>query len=295
MLLKEDIMEHIRILIIEDDVALRQMLTTALRKVGYAVSEATNGREGLQAFTQLPADLIITDIFMPEEDGIETIFELKATTPKVKVIAISGGGRWAQYGRNIGADEPLEMARHFGADRTLKKPVKLQDLLETVEDLVQMMSPAEFSQPTSLHTSSSLLDATQHRKRVLIIEDDAQQRQLFKTTVSNAGYEVFEASDGQSGLQAQIDHHCDLIVTDIFMPNQDGIEVLFGLKAQFPHVKVIAVSGGGCWTPYGNQLTPEEPLHMARRLGADRILKKPVKLRQLVTLVDELLQVRGRL
>jgi DNA-binding response OmpR family regulator len=288
-------MENIRILVIEDDEALRQMLTTALRGAGYQVSEAANGREGLCVFQQSAADLVITDIFMPEEDGIETIFELKATAPTVKVIAISGGGRWAQYGRKIGADEPLELARHFGADRILKKPVKLQHLLEIVKDLVQVMPPPKSPQPASSQTSSPVLDVTQQRKRVLIIEDDDQQRQLFKTTLSNAGYEVFEAPDGQSGLQAQTDHNCDLIITDIFMPKRDGIEMLFGLKTQFPHVKVIAISGGGYWTEYGNQQTPEEPLHMALRIGADRTLKKPVKLRQLVALADELLRVKGRL
>jgi len=287
--------QAIRVLLIEDDDALRQMLTTALRGAGYQVTEATNGQEGLTAFKHSAADVIITDIFMPQEDGIETIFELKSTTPAVKVIAISGGGRWAQYGRQISADEPLEMARHFGADRTLKKPVKIQQLLEAVADLVTVTPPSDSAQPDSAEAPSALLNTAQQRRRVLVIDDDTQQRQLFKTALANAGYEVFEASDGRTGLQAQTQHNCDLIITDIFMPKQDGIEMLSGLKTQFPHVKVIAVSGGGRWTPHGNQLQADEPLQMARRFGADRTLKKPVKLRQLVTLADELLQIKGRL
>jgi CheY-like chemotaxis protein len=282
--------QAVKILLIEDDDALRQMLVTALRGAGHEVSEASNGCEGVQMFKQVLFDLVITDIFMPEEDGIETIFELKSTAPAVKVIAISGGGRWVQHGRALRADEPLEMARHFGADRVFKKPVKLQKLLEAIGDLVKISPKTDTPQD-----SQSLLMQGASRKRVLIIEDDAQQRQLFKTALENAGYEVFEAVDGQIGQEVQNQHRCDLVVTDIFMPNQDGIEMLFGLKAQFPNTKVIAVSGGGRWTPYGNQQQADEPLQMARRFGADRTLKKPVKLRQLVTLADELLQVTGRL
>lgn len=288
--------QPVRILLIEDDDALRQMLSTALRGAGYQVDEAGNGAEGLAIFKRATADVIITDIFMPQEDGIETIFELKRAHPHgVKVIAISGGGRWAQYGRQISADEPLQMARHFGADRTLKKPLKIQQLLETLAELVPKTGPETPAAASEPEKPSPVLKHHQPQKRVLIIDDDARQRQLFKTALANAGYAVFEASDGESGLQAQIEHACDLVITDIFMPNQDGIEMLFSLKAQCPQVKVIAISGGGRWTPYGNQLQADEPLQMARRFGAERTLKKPVKLRQLITLADDLLQVKGRL
>lgn len=282
-------METPRILVIEDDADQRELFKTALIGAGYDVLDAADGHAGLALYRQRPCDLVITDIFMPREDGIETIFELKTQHPQVKIIAISGGGRWAQSGATLGAQEPLDIATHFGADRTLKKPVKIQTLLELAAELLQISMRVE---PSELKTP--LLTKTA-RKRVLIIEDDAGQRQLFKTALEQAGYEVLEAADGQAGLRCYRQTPCDLIVTDIFMPKEDGIETIFSIKAEMPSVKIIAVSGGGRWAQSGAVMGAAEPLDMAIRFGADRALQKPVKLRQLVTFVDELLNVKGRL
>jgi CheY-like chemotaxis protein len=132
-------------------------------------------------------------------------------------------------------------------------------------------------------------------KRILVIEDDLAQRQLFKTVLKNAGYEVVEASDGQSGLCLYQEHPCDLIITDIFMPNEDGINTIFELKTRYTHVKIIAISGGGSWTDYGDISGAAEALETATRFGADRTLKKPIEIRQLLATVDELLGLKGRL
>jgi DNA-binding response OmpR family regulator len=75
---------------------------------------------------------------MPQEDGIGTIFDLKVQHAPVKIIAISGGGSWMQYDNRFAADDPLEMATRFGADRTLKKPIKLQQLLMFVDELLNI-------------------------------------------------------------------------------------------------------------------------------------------------------------
>ncbi|MCP4396131.1 MAG: response regulator [bacterium] len=125
-------------LVIDDDDAHRHLFVTALKQSGrYEVLEASNGEEGLEVFQQQPCDLVICDIFMPQKEGLETIFELRQYAPHVRVIAISGGGRWAQHGRSLDADEPLDMARRFGAAKTLKKPVKIQELLKIVSDLLR--------------------------------------------------------------------------------------------------------------------------------------------------------------
>ena len=131
-----------RILVIEDDAAQRQLFKTALEGAGYEVTEAADGRIGIAAYTAQRPDVVITDIFMPHEDGIETIFELKHAGPGVKIIAISGGGQWQRFSTQISAAEPLEIARRFGADRTLKKPIKLSILLQTVADLIRRSETA---------------------------------------------------------------------------------------------------------------------------------------------------------
>ena len=82
-----------KILIIEDDDEVREYLESVLSRAGYQCESACDGKEGVEIFLADPADLVITDIIMPEKDGIETIMELKRSNNTLKVIAISGGGR----------------------------------------------------------------------------------------------------------------------------------------------------------------------------------------------------------
>jgi len=127
-----------RILVIEDDTGQRELFTTMLEEAGYEVIEAPNGKEGLRLFHQQPCDLVLTDIFMPEKEGIETILELKRVGPTVKIIAISGGGHRGSYAGRSGADIALEAAKDLGADRTFHKPLKTEHLLVAVDELLHL-------------------------------------------------------------------------------------------------------------------------------------------------------------
>jgi CheY-like chemotaxis protein len=126
-----------RILVIDDDTSQRELLKMALEKAGYEVMEAPNGQAGLQLFRQQPCDLVITDIFMPKEDGIETILHLKTLSSTVKIIAVSGGGISARYGAVFESHEALEAAGIAEADRTLKKPIVIPRLLTTIDELLE--------------------------------------------------------------------------------------------------------------------------------------------------------------
>lgn len=119
-----------RILVIEDDDAVRAMLKNTLEREGYDVKVATNGGEGQSIFRQYPAELIITDILMPEKEGIETIMELRRDFPDVKIMAISGGGM-------IASEEYLKIAKSAGALRTLPKPFRRDDLLKNIRELLE--------------------------------------------------------------------------------------------------------------------------------------------------------------
>jgi len=118
-----------RILVIDDDVKVLNVLHFALVCEGYKVLKASNGKEGLKLYREDPVDLIITDIIMPEKEGLETILELKEKFPEIKIIAISGGGR-------IGPEEYLPMAKMLGAHRTLAKPFGRDDLVRTVKEVL---------------------------------------------------------------------------------------------------------------------------------------------------------------
>ena len=121
--------ENARILIIDDEEQIREMLAQMLTREGYEVVHANNGKEGMKACREQKVDLIITDIIMPEKDGIEMILELRRDFPHLKVIAISGGGR-------LGPDGYLEMAQKLGAHRTFFKPFNRQEILDAVQELL---------------------------------------------------------------------------------------------------------------------------------------------------------------
>ena len=119
-----------RILVIEDDVDFRTMLKLKLEHRGYEVVEAQDGKEGIQLYRQAPTDLIITDIIMPEKEGIETIIELKRDYPDVKIIAISGGSL------RIDAEFCLWYAKELGVPYTFTKPFDFKEFLSAVQELL---------------------------------------------------------------------------------------------------------------------------------------------------------------
>jgi len=121
-----------RILIIEDDNLTREWLESLLSRNGYAVDSANNGKTGTEMFLENAADLVVTDIVMPEKDGIETITDIKRHNPTVKVIAISGGER-----RPAGTSRHyLHSAKLIGADRAMQKPITNEDMLDAVRELL---------------------------------------------------------------------------------------------------------------------------------------------------------------
>jgi two-component system, chemotaxis family, chemotaxis protein CheY len=117
------------ILIIDDDASIRRVLRTLLERSGYQVEEAENGAVGMAHYRSAPADLVITDLFMPDQDGIETIQQLREEFPDANILAISGGAA----GRPQGT---LTDAMLFGADATLAKPFSIDELKRVVAGLL---------------------------------------------------------------------------------------------------------------------------------------------------------------
>ena len=118
-----------RILVVDDNAEFRRGLAKALRQHGYDVTEAGDGREAMVLLRGNPQDLVITDINMPEMDGIEVLNELRATGTPVPVIAISGGGR-------VPKAFLLGNASILGAVETIEKPFELAALLAAMERLL---------------------------------------------------------------------------------------------------------------------------------------------------------------
>lgn len=119
------------ILLIEDDELFRITLAEALVSQGYSVTQAGDGAEGVRLFKAAPTDLVLTDIVMPNQEGIATVRELRQVSPTVGIIAMSGG---------LAKDAPLylKLAGGLGADRTLQKPFPLPTLLATVQEVLAL-------------------------------------------------------------------------------------------------------------------------------------------------------------
>ena len=120
----------VSVLVIDDDNQFRTFVREVLEAEGYDVREAANGEEGVKAYRQRPADLVLCDIFMPEKDGLQTIRELHHEFGKAKIVAISGGGCC------LSQADFLPLAKEFGAVAGLDKPVKSSTLMGTLKQIL---------------------------------------------------------------------------------------------------------------------------------------------------------------
>jgi len=117
------------VLVIDDDPTVLLVLAGMIKKAGHTVRTARTGAEGLQLFREQKPHLLITDIIMPEKDGMEIIAEIRRSARDVKIIAISGGADFIP-------DHYLDTAQLFGADRILKKPFNLEELTTMIDGLL---------------------------------------------------------------------------------------------------------------------------------------------------------------
>jgi two-component system chemotaxis response regulator CheY len=130
------------ILVVDDEDQIRRLICQTLEGAGYHVTEARDGKEALRLYRFAPADLVIMDILMPDQDGLETTVALRQESPDVKIIVITGGSDM------IGILNYLDVATMLGAHRTLQKPFEMKTLLETIQAELQVPSPqAAYSDP----------------------------------------------------------------------------------------------------------------------------------------------------
>jgi DNA-binding NtrC family response regulator len=122
-------MKPCSILLIDDEPALRDILSRVLTDAGHRVTGASNGKEASKALATAAFDVVLTDVIMPEKDGMQVISELRKKYPGVRIIAMSGGG-------HVSRDQYLKIAKGLGAHAILEKPFANQVLLSTIESVV---------------------------------------------------------------------------------------------------------------------------------------------------------------
>ena len=123
------------------------------------------------------------------------------------------------------------------------------------------------------------------KARILVIDDDPTVRTALSLALGNAGYETMLAADGKEGMIKHRANEADLIIIDLFMPGQEGIETILALRKQFPGLPILAISGDGLGSP--------GMLAMAKELGAGQILQKPFDTETLLFTVQKSLGGQG--
>ena len=239
------------ILVVEDQPEVRDLAVTALRKCGYNVHSAADGAEAIAFSRQFSGalHLLLTDVIMPGTNGRETADTLRKQRPGLRVLFMSG------YTANVIAHHGVLDA---GIDY-LQKPFTPEILAARVREVLGPRPEA----------------AT-----ILIVDDDEAVLKLLRNILSHAGYAVIEATDGRKAMeQLAKPGRVDLMITDLVMPEREGLEMLGALRSQGSDLKVIAMSGafeGGF-------------LDAAQLLGAKATLRKPIDKEQLLQTVRDVL------
>lgn len=239
------------ILVVDDNPAVLTLARAVLETKGYCVLEASGGQEALFFARTYPAPihLLLSDVVMPDLGGPELTQHLVVDRPDMKTLFMSG----------YTDDVLLHQVGSTGRTAFLPKPFTPQELLTCVRESLDA-GPSSSPSPVAEPTNGTL--------RILLADDDEQVLQVVMKLLKSAGHAVHVARNGREAIELVAGQTFDLVLTDILMPDKDGIETIRQLRRQAPAVRIIAMSGGG-------QLQAEVYLNLAQKLGIARTLRKP--------------------
>jgi len=240
------------VLLVEDREPVRKLAAGILRRYGYRILEAAHGEEALQmadGYSE-PIHLLLTDVIMPGMTGPELAQRLNTRRPSLRVMYTSGYAADIVTSRGLLDPGQLHITKPFTPD----------ELATKVREALRRVEPATTG-------------------RLLVVDDESQARTFFHKVLKEAGYDVQLAENGNQALKAVRARPFDLVLTDLTMPDGEGIETIQVICKEQPNLKIIAVSG----------YRDGEFLIAARLLGANVTLAKPVDPVTLVSAVRETL------
>lgn len=240
-----------RVLVVEDREEVRNYATAVLTSYGYAAAQVESASEALRFCEREHVDLVLTDVVMPNMTGGELAGRLRARWPEIKVLFMSG----------YADDAIVQSGGVSGGVELLQKPFSPDQLVTKVR---------------------AMLDVTGRSARIVVADDEAGVRGFLKMVLEDGGYEVIEAVNGKQAVEAARAGGVDLVVTDLVMPEQEGIETIRELRKDATGIGIIAISG-----TFGKQF-----LNVAKMLGADAVLSKPLTPERLLATIAAVLKSR---
>lgn len=242
-----------RVLVVEDREEVRNYAAAVLTSYGYSAVQVESASAALQFCEREHEhiDLVLTDVIMPNMTGGELAGRLRARWPGIKVLFMSG----------YADDAIVQSGGVDGGVELLQKPFSPDQLATKVR---------------------AMLDAIDRSARIVVADDEAGVRGFLKSVLEDGGYEVIEAVNGRLAVNAVRAGGVDLVITDLVMPEQEGIETIRELRKGATGVGIIAISG-----TFGSQF-----LNVAKLLGADAVLSKPLTSEILLATVAGVLKSR---
>ena len=193
------------VLIVDDNIPVLELLEKVLALASYDVFKAPGGQQALDVFRRESIDVVITDIAMPGMGGVEFLKAIRENNASVPVVAMSG-------------DFDAYAAVAAGFNAFICKPFKISSILDIVADMLKK------------------------RRKILIVDDISEMRDIVRHVVQQLGFHAVEAGDGAEALQILEREGADLVVSDCSMPLINGRDLLAEVTARFPSLRVVVVS-----------------------------------------------------
>lgn len=239
-----------KILVVDDDLNLLDLLVDTLTSIGYQAVGASGGVPALEKLTSENFDLMITDIKMPQLNGISLLKKVRRHYPQMPVLFITG------------VDLP-EVIGRATPDGFLAKPFRINHIEELIENTLKNKTD------TLAH----------HIRKVLVVDDDNTFREMLSDSLRYNEYSPCAVSSGQQALHELENGQVDAVVADIKMPQMDGITLTKRIKEKYPQLPVILITAF---------LTQEDMEKQAVNEIADGFLEKPFRIENIIKLLNDL-------
>jgi DNA-binding NtrC family response regulator len=250
-----------RILVVDDDDRIRSLLVDTLSALGYNSLGAKNGEEALSLLLTEKLDLVITDIRMPKVNGLTLLKNIKNQNPLMPVLIITG------YNLAFAKERALES----GADGFLAKPFRIGKIEELIQKALGIKTPVPDERPYRL-------------KKILVVDDDDELRNMLLEVLSSLDYFPIGVEDGEQALNQLKIQDFSLVISDIRMPNMDGLTLLKNIKQASPELPVVMITG----------FPSTCPVQKAMQEGADGYLAKPFRIEKIDQLMRDILYEEGQ-